>query len=340
MYDELSHNLHGRSLSRGRRRGRGALRGGRGGKGIKRGPRKPLDPSPEFKQLHSQAILAFIEQDYDLAEERVQQAIRTNPEMFQAHSLLSEIHLARGDKGKALIALFHGAHTRPRDPEVWMTVAQLLLDRAGDDRVAGARDAIYCYNRIIEIDVTNTEARYHRATLNLELGYANKAAYDYDKLLILCPHDTTVLRHIAEVCIEAGDVNRAIDLYNTSITYYKNIEPSKVKSFSWTDANSYAELFLHSSRSIEGISCIKSLSRWLLDRGDDKFWDHYAGDDRELDLDDDTRRGGVAEFIPGRHDRWKYGEGLPLELRIKLGILRLKLADDMFEEAMVFLASP
>ncbi|CAG8888956.1 unnamed protein product [Penicillium nalgiovense] len=42
--------------SRRRRRGGGRFSGrwgARGGKGIKRGPRKPLEPSPEFKHLHS-----------------------------------------------------------------------------------------------------------------------------------------------------------------------------------------------------------------------------------------------------------------------------------------------
>ena len=285
--------------------------------------------------MHSRATLAYIEQNYDLAEENVQQAIRTNPEMFQAHSLLSEIHLARGDKHKALTALFHGAHTRPRDPEVWTTVAELILERAGDDRVSGVRDALYCYNRIIGVDATNTKARYRRAALNLELGYVYKASYDYDKLLLLHPHDNTVLRHIAEVCIEANNADRAIDLYNNSITYYQKVQPNRVTSFSWSDVNTYTELFLHSTRLLEGISHSKSLFRWLLNRSDDNFWDQYNEDDREFDLDDDTRRSSVPEFCPGKHDRWKYGEGLPLELRIKLGLLRLKSEDNMLEEAMV-----
>lgn len=76
--------------------------GARGGKGIKRGPRKPLEPGPEFKMLHSDATEAFIDGDYDRAMDRVMRAIQNNPEMFPAHSLLSEIFLAQGQKDKAL----------------------------------------------------------------------------------------------------------------------------------------------------------------------------------------------------------------------------------------------
>ena len=255
--------------------------------------------------------------------------------MFQAHSLLSEIHLACGDRHKALTALFHGAHTRPRDLKVWAVVARLILDRAGDDRVSGLRDAIYCYNHIIEVDPTHTEARYQRATLNLELGYTTKALYDYGKLLLLRPHNVAVLRHIAGICIEINDVDRAIDLYNTCIAHYQSLESGKAKSFTWSDANTYAELFLHSAQSVKGIACIKSLIRWLLNRADEEFWDRYKDDDREFDADDDARRCLTPEFSIGKHERWTYGEGLPLELRVKLGILRLKSDDRMFGEAMV-----
>lgn len=315
------------------------MRQGRGGKGIKKGPRKPLEPSHEFKTLHSQATLAFLDHDYDIAEDYVQEAIRNNPEMFSAHALLSEIHLARGDNDRALTALFHGAHTRPRDTEVWTKVAELILERAGNDRLSGIRDAIYCYNRVIGVDPTQVEARYRRAVLNLEFGHKGKAAYEYERLLKLLPHDTTVLRHIAELFIDIGDTERAISHFEEAIAHYQLVEPDVATSFTWSDVNIYAELFSYSGQSSRGVAKLKSVSRWLLGRGQETFWDNYTEDDREFDADDQPRRKEVPEFVCGRYGRSAYGEGLPLELRVKLGILRLKSENSGFEEVMVTLST-
>ena len=294
-----------------------------------------MEPSQEFKILHSQATTAFIDRDYGKAEELAQQAILVNPEMFPAHSLLSEIHMARGDKDKALTALFHGAHTRPRDVPVWSKVAQLILERAGDDRVSGLKDAIYCYNRIIGADATNVDARLQRASLNRELGYKGKAAYEYERLLKQLPHDTTVLRHLAEIYIELGEVERAKKHYDDSIEQYRAGEAGENMTFTWSDLNIYAELFSYLGQYEEGISRIKSLSRWLLGRGQDDFWEYLNEDDREWDADDEPRRSQVNGFLPGSSEPAAYGEGLPLELRVKLGVYRLRSNLSNLTEALV-----
>jgi general transcription factor 3C polypeptide 3 (transcription factor C subunit 4) len=44
------------------------------------------------------------------------QAIQINPEMFAAHSLLSEIFLAQGEKDKALHHAMRTADSLQRDP--------------------------------------------------------------------------------------------------------------------------------------------------------------------------------------------------------------------------------
>lgn len=254
--------------------------------------------------------------------------------MFAAHSLLSEIHLARGDKDKALTALFNGAHTRPRDVQVWSRVAKLILERAGDDRMAALNDAIYCYTRIIGVDATNMHARYQRAALNRELGYNGRAVLEYERMLKLLPHDTIVLRHLTEVCIDLGEVERAKNHYDVSIAYYLSDAEASGMKFSWSDINIYGELFSYLRRYAEGISTLKSLSRWLLGRGRETYWDDIVEDDREWDSEDIPRRSQVQQFDPGQYGSVTYGDGLPLELRIKLGIYRLKLGNQV-KEALV-----
>ena len=339
--DQARSNVRSRGKRGGRaggsERGKGRPRQGRRGgvKGVKRGQRKPIEPSVEYKMLHSQATMAFIDHDYEEAEQLTLQAILVNPEMYTARFLLSEIHMARGDKDKAITALFHAAHTKPRDTQGWLKLAQLLLERDGGDRSSTLRDAIYCYGRIINVESANVEARYQRAALNRELGYAGRAAQEYEHLLKHLPHDTTVLRHLAEIYIELNDADRAVAHYDNSITYYREKEPCHVTSFTWSDVNICAELFGYQSQYEEAIMKLKSLSRWLLGRGDDSTWDEFDEDDREWDSDDLSRRMEIPGFRPGAYKKVAYGDGLPLELRLKLGVYRLKAIGSNIEEAMV-----
>ncbi|KAL8707308.1 MAG: hypothetical protein Q9220_007651 [cf. Caloplaca sp. 1 TL-2023] len=302
-------------------------------KGIKRGQRKPLEPSDEFKSLHARATMAFIDMDYELAEQLTLQAILMNPEMFAAHSLLSEIHTAKGDHDKALAALFNGAHTRPRDTQAWTTLAQLLLTRARVDNHSALTDALYCYSRIVSIDTQNIDARRQRAALNRRLGHKRRAALEYEQLLKLLPHDLTVLRCLAEIFAELGQPHRAVQHYERSIQFYRSKEPIRSVTFSWSDVNIFVELFAYQQQYEQGIAKIKSLSRWLLGRGGEDMWDEIEDDDREWDLEDFPRRTQVQAFRGINHDRMTYGLGLPLELHVKLGIYRLRSPNCQVEEA-------
>ncbi|KAI4237344.1 MAG: hypothetical protein LQ349_001916 [Xanthoria aureola] len=315
---------------------RSQSRGGlprRSQKGVKRGHRKPLEPSNEFKALHAQATMAFIDADYELAEQLTLQAILLNPEMYAAHSLLSEIHSARGDYDKALAALFNGAHTSYRNPEPWFTIARLILARADGDDHSALRDALYCYNRILVVDPGNFDALHHRAPLRRKLGYKRRAADDYEHLLRLDPHDVIVLRSLAAIYTEMNKPERAIELYDQSILHYQSVDIEQTNTFSWSDVNIYVELFAYLQRYAEAIMKLKSLARWLLGRRNDVLWETFSEDDREWDFDDHPRRVLVHGFQPGVYSGLSYGSGMPLELHIKLGIYRLKSQDRQIEEA-------
>lgn len=302
-------------------------------RGGKRGPRKPLDPSPEFKHLHSEATSAFIDGDYELASDLVQQAIQINPEIFAAHSLLSEILLAKGEKTRALTALFSGAHTRPRDPSVWSKVARMILERAGKERKAALPDVLYCYSRLIDIDPKNINARFQRAAIYRELHYNGRAATEYERLLKDLPHDARALRHLAEIYIDLDDVQKAVDHYARSVEHFMSSDPGETPEFSWSDVNIYAELYSYLGQHEKGIRAIKSLARWLLGRRLETMWDDFDEDDREWDAEDSPRRIKADGYIPKKWPQDTYGFGLPLELRVKLGLFRLKMGHD--EEALV-----
>ena len=278
--------------------------------------------------------MAFIEHKYEEAEDLTLQALLINPEMYPAHNLLSEIHAARGDKEKALSAAWNGAHTRPRDPEMWSRIACLILQRDDEDRSSTLRDAIYCYNRILYVDSSNVEARYQRAALNHELGHKRKAANEYEQLIKQLPHDTTVLRHLAEIYIDLDEPDCALSHYEASIHHFQSLEPCNVTRFSWSDVNIVCELYGVQRRYDEGIKVLKVLARWLLGRAKENCWEAFDEDDREWDLEDQPRRNDVSGFVSGEHDVISYGDGLPLELRVKLGVFRLKSKDLNLMEAI------
>lgn len=289
----------------------------------------------EFKQLHSNATIAFIDHNYEEAEELTMQALQINPEMYSAYNLLSEIHAARGDTEKAISAAWNGAHTQPRDPEMWSRLARMILEREGESQDSTLQEAIYCYSRIINLDSTDVEARYQRAALNHELGHKGKAAKEYEQLLKQLPHDTTVLRHLAKEYIELGKSDRPLNFYKHSISFYQSTEPDEAISFTWSDVNIVAELYGFQKQYEEGLSELKSLARWLLGRRMDLFWENHKRDDREWDVDDQPRRAVVSEYVPSQHDATSYGLGLPLELRIKMGVFRLRSEHFDLDEAIV-----
>ncbi|KAM5456860.1 transcription factor TFIIIC subunit tfc4 [Microsporum audouinii] len=289
----------------------------------RRGPLKPVEPSAEFKTLQSEATSAFIDADYERALSLVKQAIHLNPEIFQAHVLLSEIFLAQGQKKKALYALFTGAHTR-RNPEVWLEVANLILERADEDRAAVLDDVLYCYSRVIDIDQKRYDLRFERAAINEELGYKGKAAQEYEKILEGLPYNTNALRPLAALYIELGDIGKAKAQYENCIAHYMSLSLEEVQEFTWSDVNIYVELFSYDHNYQAGISSLKALARWLLGRKGDSGWD-LIDDDREWDADDYPRRATTPWFVPGQYPLESYGIGLPLELRVKLGIYRLKM---------------
>lgn len=307
---------------------------GRGGPGKKRGLRKPVEPSVEFKALHSQATTAFIDHDYAKAENLALQAIRLNPEMFAAHSLLSEIYMARKDEPKALVALFNGAHTRPRDIQGWLKLAERIIERVGTDEVASIRDAIYCYSRAITVDKNCAKARRGRAALYRASGQTSRAVFDYEHLLAQVPYDTTILRFLAEIYIDLSETDLALVHFDRCFRYYRAKESHNVTSITWSDVNIYVELWGYEQEWQKGIYQLKSLARWLLGRGNDGFWDSFSRDDREWDCEDEPRRVQVEEFICGKYEAFAYGAGLPIELRTKLGVYRLEMGADYFEEAI------
>jgi general transcription factor 3C polypeptide 3 (transcription factor C subunit 4) len=324
----------GRGRPRGRGRG-GKPSRGRGGKGLRRGPRPALEPSKEFAILQKTAIDVFIDKhDYEQALSIIQRAISINPEVYAAHALMSEIYFAKGDDERGVAALFSGAHAAPRDAAVWHQVADACLLKTSLDRNRALQQAAYCFARIIDIDHDDLDSRFQRAAINRELGLLPKALREFERILIVMPHNPSILQQITEICLELGEVDKAKQLYEDCISFHDANGLVGENSFSWSDVNVCVELFGTEGQYDEAVAKLKSLSRWLLGRATETYWNEITKDDREWDPADEPRRVSVPQFVSGNSPSSSYGFGLPLELRVKLGIYRLNMGKDHRSEAL------
>jgi general transcription factor 3C polypeptide 3 (transcription factor C subunit 4) len=346
---------NGSASTRGRKKGE---KPGGQGQGS-RGPRPVADPGHEWKSLQQQANKLFIEKDYEAALEYAQQAIQLNPEIFDAYNIASEIFAAMGREADSISVLLAGAPTK-RDPGLW----QLIIDRINkldpeqhpefteDNKTAAI---LPCLNAIIQL--TNDYetrslklellAQQGRASLCVKLGIKmlkTRTEQDEDP-------DTSVLKIMAMMGTSDAKQTRRhlkvlIESFEEAIDIFTDPSRDPVNNeLDWELINIYLDLLDRAGRYAIGVSRLKTLSRWKQCRRDEVFWDEQE-DDREFDILDEPRRITVPQYVQilPRYDEGeasngskdaKYGSTLPLEIRVKLGLFRLRNSKDDFAEAMV-----
>jgi general transcription factor 3C polypeptide 3 (transcription factor C subunit 4) len=301
-------------------------------RGGPRGPRKAAEPTGDIRARMGRASTAFIEENYEEAKTLVEEVIRINAETHEAWTLLAAIFRELGDRDKTLLAMIYAAHLRPKDAAQWLSAARYALEETGEQRTRILPSAKFCFSSAIRANPKDDfEARYGKAGVLREMGSTNAAIAEYKHLLRQRPHDTSILRSISEAYIDKDDVQSAQELYRDAVAFYRSTEGGPGELFNWSDVNIYVELFAYATQYTEAIRELRSLSRWLLGRQSETFWDDVM-DDCEWDADS-TRRIRVSGFQEDRFDLQTYGNGLPLELRVKFGIYRLWVGDA--EEAKV-----
>lgn len=315
-----------------KRRGRpGGPRVGPGARKSKKRQRAE-DPGPEFKKLQAQATEAFLSGQLDKAMDLARQAVMTNPEIYVAHSLLSDILIAKGHHKDALGALMTGANIK-KDPDLWLLLANRTLDMAGDFRTRAEYDqAVFCLSKAIHYShgEDNYELRTQRRDLHLDSHHDVRARMDTKQLLRAKPDDLDNLKLYAELCLDSKDhfeMNAGQEVYLETFKLFSDKDTFGDSEEQWIHLNLYLELVDRTKEPAYAVFELKRLARWLLGRQEDDYWDGVTEDDREFDSEHE-RRLDVAEFRNGSHvDPETYGDGLPLDLRVKLGAFRLKMKD-------------
>ena len=319
-------------------KGKGASKGSKQAKAIKkkRGPRKPAKPEPDIMFRLSHAQKAYERKDYDAAIEILRETIRINSETYQAWTLLSTIHEELDDHEKATICLISAAHLMPKNAPNWVNCALYALRGVEDmdtdtpERKIALERVHACYTYALQADKTNIEARVGKADSLMMLGQAAQALHQYQRALELKPFNIRTVRNMADVAFDVKDTrkscNAAKAAYKKVIDHLQETGTFEAEEgwFEWSDLRIYLEFFVILEQWQEGVQELKQISRWLLGRRDEAFWDRWPDDDREWDLHDD-RRVEIPDYEPARYPQESYGAGLPVDLRAKLYTFRCKL---------------
>ncbi|KAJ1335258.1 general transcription factor 3C polypeptide 3 (transcription factor C subunit 4) [Microdochium nivale] len=328
-------------------------RGGRGGRGRgaaaadatsrvvkKRGPRKAAEPTGDIKLRLNTASTLYLEGRVDEAIEIVEDAIRINAEIHRAWVLLAQLFEERGDYRKGLTARIWACQLEPKNFDQWLECAQRAIELRGDfpnDADEITKQAVQCYSGVLKGDVSHRAARYGRAALTMERGLIKGACRDYEFLVKRDFTDLYALSCWAEAAVLLADSSRAsiarkyeavieevISFYRQAVAHYRQAGFNQGDGFDWEHLTVLVELLIYVKKFAEAAYELKFLSRWLLNRDDETFWDDLPDDDREWD-EDDMRRSAVDLYQSGRHPISSYGAGLPLSLRAKLAVIRLEL---------------
>ncbi|KAK3906653.1 hypothetical protein C8A05DRAFT_11619 [Staphylotrichum tortipilum] len=312
------------------------------GQGRKKKPRKSLGPRkaaklpPDIQFRMSLANEAFQQKDYDKTIRHLSEIIRINSEVFNAWMLLSTVHETLGNREQAIWCRISAAHLTPRDVPQWISTAEYALECLEDlddgtpEKDEVLRRAYACYTQALETDRSNIAARTGRADVIMMQGNASKALAEYQKALNYRPWNIRTVRNIADVALDIRDRRKGADIARAA--YRRLVDHLQAEGtfeaeegwFEWSDLRIYLEFFTILENWQEGARELKEISRWLLGRRDEGYWEGWVDDDREWDIRDD-RRLVVPGFEPARFPQEAYGGALPVDLRAKLYVFRGKL---------------
>jgi len=309
-----------------------------GRKGKKLGPRKAVKPTPDILFRLSLAKEAFERKEYEETITIIKEIIRINSETYNAWTLLSTVHDELGDREKATMCLMTAAHLVPRNARSWLNTAMYALHRVdemedGPEKTLALERALTCYSCALLADKTNIEARTGKADVLMMQGHAGQALIQYQKALAYRPLNIRTVRNMADVALDARDARKGAEIAKKA--YRDLIDALQARGmfdaeegqFEWSDLRIYLEFFNTLEQWQEGAQQLKEISRWLLGRSRERYWNNWVDDDREWDLHD-NRRVMVADFEPTQYTQDTYGMGLPVDLRAKLYVYRCRLGHE------------
>ncbi|KAF2087223.1 hypothetical protein K490DRAFT_42833 [Saccharata proteae CBS 121410] len=318
---------------RGRGRGRGARTATEEGTRKPRKPRKAKEPGAEYKKLQGLAMQAYMDKRPDEAVEYASQAIQEDPFQFAAYNLMSQLMHDKGHIEESLDMLCAGALNQ-KSEKAWFDIADRIVALPDLDERGRLEWAHKCYSQIIRLNPTNYEARRRRLEYQIRYDRHGQAKAELEYILKLSghEHDVDIIQKLAEVCNATQEPQRVLKYYERAWNYHTKDVDREESDFDWNVLNSYLEILMTMKCYDEALSRLSTGGRWILGREEETYWDDLE-DDREWDVDED-RRIEIEEYQPDRFDGESYGAGLPLDIRAKLGLIRLAMGEEHRDEAL------
>lgn len=232
--------------------------------------------------------------------------------------------------------MVYAAHLRPKDVSGWMKCATFALDTVEDDEDHNLQTARLCFSAALRADPTHIEARLGKADVCHRQGHLAAAISEYKSVLKRRPHDLELVRRLTEACVDSKNtttaVPAAIQAYQRFFDLEMNSQSRRGSDGLWHDVGIFVDLFASIGHLQEAIRHLKALSRWLVGRASERYWDDWQDDDREWDIDA-RRRSEVPYFDQHSSNPRLYGDALPHHLRVRLAKYRLRLGQET--EALV-----
>ncbi|KAG0362893.1 transcription factor TFIIIC subunit tfc4 [Gamsiella multidivaricata] len=279
---------------------------------------------PEIQKLLGMANHAYVSKDYKLAVDLFQQVIVTHPSVFQAWNIMGVIQEELGNTEKALQLYLVAAHLTPKDGALWKKLA--VISKA---------------------DKHDMDALWDRSVMYQILDQPNKAIQGFQKLLKVKPHYMPALEELVKIYSSLEQDNKryrenmhqAMVDYEAAYLHYSSLpdrfsnpngDPFDItdeddqaeqqnEPFGYSALNMLSELYIMFEEYEKPITMIKTWSRRLQRRSHQTWWDDYK-DDREFDTDPDDE--DLQASLGENRTR-----GLPVDLRVKLGICRLMMEE-------------
>jgi len=270
-----------------------------------------------------------MEEDYEKAIKIISEIIRINAETYEAWMMLSSAWQELGDVKKAIKAQLGGIQLRPKHPEGWLAVAR-RFEEDGD-----FRGADHCYRYALRFVPGYPDAHLGKARINVIKRNFKGAISEFNKVLTHKPHDLEVIRGLTETYYFVKKYEEAKQLMKKTFLHYKEPDNYGDEMPDWNDLVSYISYYEALGDYSGAINELNSQARWLLGRESQDFFDGVPND-CEWDKDD-QRRAEIPGFNRDEFESSVYGEGLPMNLRVQLGICRYKIGHR--EEALVSLSN-
>ena len=124
-----------------------------------------------------QSLLALQKKDKNLAETKIQQALRLKPDWEKALILQAQIAVFSGDLDKAKLLLSDASDKYPENSKINRMFAQILI------KTGGYKEAIEVYKKIILTDPKDVESQFAEGLVYLQLDQDQQAQDIFKKML-------------------------------------------------------------------------------------------------------------------------------------------------------------